>query len=109
MHVFFSFTLLTRTFYTPPPPLRAVMGLSFCYFVPRAVCGSRHTLLQRANALVVFLGWLAIVAAVVLIANPDRFRLATEGVFLFCGTYAGLMLLAVPHFLAGDEAQRRGD
>ena len=45
----------------------------------------------------------------VLIANPDRFRLATEGVYLFCGTYAGLMLLAVPHFLAGDEAQRRGD
>ena len=83
------------------------MALSFCYFVPRAVCGSRNTLWQRVNALTVFVGWLAIVAGIILIANPDRFKLATAGVYLFCGTYAGLMLLSIPHFLLGDEKQRR--
>lgn len=75
-----------------------IMGLSFCYFVPRAVCGSRSTACQRLNALAVFAGWIAIVLSVYLLATNVR-GLATVGLFCFLGTYLVLMALSIPHFL----------
>ena len=74
-----------------------IMFLSFCYFVPRAVCGARSTCLQRVNALVVFTGWCAIVASLVFVSIPSL-GLADLGGIVFVSTYAVLILLAIPHF-----------
>ena len=76
-----------------------IMLLSFCYFVPRAVCGARSTCVQRVNALVVFAGWCAIVGSLVCIAIPSL-HLGLVGAGAFFGAYAILMVLALPHCCA---------
>jgi hypothetical protein len=83
-----------------------IMTLSFCYFVPRAVCGARSTCVQRVNALVVFLGWCAIVGALVCVSIPGL-GLEIVGAGAFFGTYAILMLLALPHCLGRSESSAK--
>ena len=81
-----------------------IMLLSFAYFLPRSVCGKRAGAWQRANALVVFAGWLVIVGSVVLIAFPGLAPgYPSLGATSFASAYATLMLLSLPHFLLEDK------
>ena len=82
-----------------------IMTLSFCYFVPRAVCGGRSSWLQRLNGVVVFAGWLVIVGSLVCVAVPSL-GLAEVGGLAFAGTYAFLILCSLPHCLSRGAAER---